>query len=72
VTVPKPEDWRMCVCPACNGDGGFDIPTGYDPNDGSLTGYFSECVDCSGKGEYLADVSMDEGDWLMKWNEEDA
>ena len=64
------EDWRMVVCPACNGDGGFEVVTGYDPHDGSPTGYIDKCVECSGRGEYEAKVTMEEADWLMKWDEE--
>lgn len=38
-------------CPACGGDGGGEVWTGYDPRDGSATGYWQNCATCDGARE---------------------
>lgn len=43
-------------CPHCAGDGGFEVWTGYDPRDGSPTGYTTECSYCGGTGDDFAEV----------------
>jgi len=43
---------RIVACPECNGDGGWERPTGgYNHHDGSLYTTWSECRECDGTGE---------------------
>ncbi len=42
---------RFVDCPACGGDCQFEHLTGYDPRDGSPTGWIEKCDTCGGKGE---------------------
>lgn len=40
------------ACPECNGDGGWERPTGgYNLHDGSLYTVWQECPECRGSGE---------------------
>jgi hypothetical protein len=43
-------------CPSCGGDGGFDVPHGYDPRDGSLRTHWCECRTCGGSGAEFVEV----------------
>jgi len=56
-----PSDIRVVseACPACNGDGRFDVVTGYDPRDGSSTGYTMDCTSCSGEGGFEEEVAFE-------------
>lgn len=48
---PEPLEARIVACPACSGEGMWEVHTGYNPNDGSPTGYTQVCDTCDGKGE---------------------
>lgn len=41
----------IIACPRCNGEGREEHVTGYDPRDGSPTGWSNICSLCDGTGE---------------------
>lgn len=43
-------DTRTRDCPACGGDPEWEVLTGYDPRDGSPTGWIERCDCCRGTG----------------------
>lgn len=49
---------RQVECPLCDGERGWDIWTGYDPRDGSPTGYFQTCNLCNGNGEIWVEMPL--------------
>lgn len=40
----------LIECPCCSGECRFEVWTGYDPRDGSPTGYYETCDECKGTG----------------------
>lgn len=46
---PIPDD-RLVPCPRCGGEGSWEVLTGYDPRDGSPTGWVERCDACDGAG----------------------
>jgi hypothetical protein len=42
-------DVRIVECPVCRGDGGHEVLTGMNINDGSPTGYLVACEACEGE-----------------------
>ncbi len=54
---------RFVECPSCLGERGFEVFTGYDPRDGSPTGWIEPCDYCGGSGE-VGEIScpIDEDD----------
>lgn len=59
-------DTRFGDCPSCGGDCQFEHLTGYDPRDGSPTGWIEKCDWCDGTGvaaiptEPLSQEDLDE------------
>jgi DnaJ-class molecular chaperone len=54
---------RIVDCPACEGEGAFEHVTGYDPRDGSPTGWIDQCRYCGGEGSVIEDAELiDEDD----------
>ena len=47
----------VIACPACGGECQFEYLTGYDPRDGSPTGWIEPCGFCKGKGEVVVDMT---------------
>jgi hypothetical protein len=50
------EDTRLIDCPVCGGNCGFEHLTGYDPRDGSPTGWIEPCDYCHGRGYVLEEL----------------
>jgi hypothetical protein len=48
---------RFIECPNCGGDCEFAHLTGYDPRDGSPTGWIERCPTCRGRGEIEAELA---------------
>jgi hypothetical protein len=48
---------RFADCPACGGECQFEHFTGYDPRDGSPTGWIERCDYCGGTG--IAEISVE-------------
>jgi hypothetical protein len=46
---------RWVECPACNGERGHEVLTGYNINDGSPTGYIEPCRFCGETGSIEID-----------------
>ena len=57
---PRPDAVFWHVCPNCRGEGRIEHLTGYDPHDGSQTGWTEECDWCNGTGE-VEDEMQDDG-----------
>jgi len=55
---------RQVQCGQCGGEGRWFVPTGYDPRDGSQTGYEAICSVCNGDGWYVEEVAPDEEDLI--------
>lgn len=44
------DDQINAPCFDCNGDGGWDVITGYSSRDGEPTGWWETCPTCEGRG----------------------
>jgi hypothetical protein len=54
---------RIVECPACEGDPEWEVVTGYDPRDGSPTGWIERCSFCHGTGEVEIEAQpIEQGD----------
>lgn len=49
---------RIVECDACQGERGFEHVTGYDPRDGSLTGWIEPCDACAGRGVVVLEAEL--------------
>lgn len=52
----REQEMRWIECPACDGGGGRETVTGYDPRNGNLTGYWTACDVCKGRREIEIEV----------------
>lgn len=60
--TPEAAGMRTIQCPGCNGDGYFEVVTGYDSRDGSPQGFREQCRECEGKGFVEVEPTDDEDD----------
>lgn len=54
--ICRDPETRMIECPFCNGEGGQETITGYNPRNGEQTGYWTACHACEGKKEIEIEV----------------
>ncbi len=57
---------RFVECPACLGERGFEVFTGYDPRDGSPTGWIERCSYCDGRGEVQEEARLIDEDEIAE------